>query len=383
MDRADVLKDLIEKHNSTKSPIEILSRNFLMLEVPSFNREDEMFKRPWTDPIVRDKPNIRWSDVVALEEAKMALREAVVLPVVFPQVFSGRRKPWNSILLFGPPGTGKSILAKAVAAEVDSNFFSVSSADLFIFKCQGENAKLVRSLFCQARKKAPSIVFIDEIDLLYRAKREGENESGRRVFTEFLVQMSGFNNMNEGFLVIGSTNFPWALHPAMRRRFEKRVYIPLPDAEARAVLFEKNTVNTTNSISDLDFKKLGEKSKGYLGADICVVVREAVIISIRSLVAKQYFKRDMEGCSALVMDYPPCPFCPMKLLQRSAKDIFLGCPKCYSIRMSLYQIPESFVKQPQVALTHLEQALDATTPSVSQAEIQRFEKWNSEFGREY
>ena len=147
--------------------------------------------------IVMDKPNVSWDDVAGLEQAKEALKEAVVLPVKFPQFFTGKRKPWSGFLLYGPPGTGKSYLAKAVATEADSTFFSVSSSDL-VSKWLGESEKLVANLFNMARESAPSIIFIDEIDSLCSARGEGESEAARRIKTEFLVQMQG----NASFLLL-------------------------------------------------------------------------------------------------------------------------------------------------------------------------------------
>ena len=143
--------------------------------------------------IVTEKPNIKWSDVAGLESAKEGLKEAVIMPVKFPQLFQGARKPWTGILLYGPPGTGKSFLAKACATECDSTFFSVSSSDL-VSKWQGESERLVKNLFELARERKPSMIFIDEVDSLCGKRTEGENESSRRIKTEFLVQMDGCGN---------------------------------------------------------------------------------------------------------------------------------------------------------------------------------------------
>merc|ERR1719252_481472 len=140
------------------------------------DKEKQRLRANLGSAIVMDKPNVSWDDVAGLEQAKDALKEAVVLPVKFPQFFTGKRKPWSGFLLYGPPGTGKSYLAKAVATEADSTFFSVSSSDL-VSKWLGESEKLVGQLFALAREQAPSIIFIDEIDSLCSARGDNESEA--------------------------------------------------------------------------------------------------------------------------------------------------------------------------------------------------------------
>ena len=240
-----------------------------------------------------EKPNVKWSDVAGLEGegcaprravagsrrrrapllppiscaagAKDALKEAVILPYKFPQLFTGKRKPWKGILLYGPPGTGKSYLAKAVATEAASVFFSISSSDL-VSKWQGESEKLVKGLFDLAREKRPSIVFIDEIDSLCGARGEGsESESSRRIKTEFLVQMQGVGKDSDGMLILAATNTPWEIDPAMRRRFEKRIYIPLPDAPARQTMF-KIHIGDTSSCTEEQLRDLAARTEGCAAA---------------------------------------------------------------------------------------------------------------------
>ncbi|XP_016398131.1 vacuolar protein sorting-associated protein 4A-like isoform X2 [Sinocyclocheilus rhinocerous] len=162
--------------------------------------EKKKFQSQLQGAIVMEKPNIKWDDVAGLEGAKEALKEAVILPIKFPHLFTGKRTPWRGILLFGPPGTGKSYLAKAVATEANnSTFFSISSSDL-VSKWLGESEKLVKNLFSLAREHKPSIIFIDEIDSMCGSRNENESEAARRIKTEFLVQMQGKRKASDSFV---------------------------------------------------------------------------------------------------------------------------------------------------------------------------------------
>jgi vacuolar protein-sorting-associated protein 4 len=151
-----------------------------------------------------------------------------------------------------------------VATEANnSTFISISSSDL-VSKWLGESEKLVRSLFEMARSHKPSIVFIDEIDSLCSSRSDNESESARRIKTEFLVQMQGVGSNNDGILVLGATNIPWVLDAAIRRRFEKRIYIPLPEEHARLTMFKLHLGNTPHSLTEADLKLLAAKTDGYV-----------------------------------------------------------------------------------------------------------------------
>jgi len=266
MSRAEKLKDFLAKGDK-KQAVSAPSGGSSGAKKGDHDEEDNEETKKMKDSlggaIIKEKPDIKWDDVAGLVAAKEALKEAVILPIKFPQLFTGKRKPWKGILLYGPPGTGKSYLAKAVATEADSTFFSISSADL-VSKWLGESEKLVRNLFLMARESKPSIIFIDEIDSLCGSRNDSESESARRIKTEFLVQMNGVGNDVDGVLVLAATNIPWTLDSAIRRRFEKRIYIPLPEAPARSKMFIIHLGKTPHKLSHENIKQLGEMTEGYL-----------------------------------------------------------------------------------------------------------------------
>jgi len=315
--------------------------------------------------IVRETPNVKWDDVAGLDQAKTLLKEAVILPIKFPQLFTGKRKPWKGILLYGPPGTGKSYLAKAVSTEAGSScFLSVSSADL-VSKYQGESERLVKQLFELARKNQPSIVFIDEIDSLCSSRGDGENESGRRIKTEFLVQMQGVGTDNKGVLVLGATNTPWELDPAIRRRFEKRVYIPLPELQARNVLFSIHIGNTPHELKPADFKALAAKTDGFSGADISVLVRDALMEPVRICQSATHFKKVLDKKTSGNWLYEPC----------SPGD-------SDAEEMQLMAVPSDKLHTPDVSVKHFEAVLKKCKATVGKEDLKKFEDWTKQYGQE-
>jgi vacuolar protein-sorting-associated protein 4 len=313
--------------------------------------------------IVSERPNVKWEQVAGLETAKDLLKEAVVLPRKFPQLFTGNRKPWQGILLYGPPGTGKSYLAKAVATECSGAcFFSVSSADL-VCKWQGESEQRVRALFELARKNQPSIIFIDEIDSLCGARSDGENDATRRIKTEFLVQMQGVGNNNKGVLVLGATNTPWDLDQAMRRRFDKKVYIPLPEEAARATMFRLHIGDTPHNLTASDFAELGRLTQGYSGSDISVVVRDALYEPVRTCQLATHFK---------------------KVVDENKDDMWEPCSPSDSsaTEMSLMHVPEGRLLPSKLTKRHFETSIRTSKPTVSAQDLVRVNEWTREFGQD-
>ncbi|CAN1128611.1 Protein SUPPRESSOR OF K(+) TRANSPORT GROWTH DEFECT 1 [Linum perenne] len=290
--------------------------------------------------IIREKPNIKWSDVAGLESAKQSLQEAVILPVKFPQFFTGKRRPWKAFLLYGPPGTGKSYLAKAVATEADSTFFSVSSSDL-VSKWMGESEKLVSNLFQMARESAPSIIFVDEIDSLCGQRGEGnESEASRRIKTELLVQMQ-----------------------AIRRRFDKRIYIPLPDAKARQYMFKVHLGDTPHNLTESDFESLGRKTEGFSGSDISVCVKDVLFEPVRKTQDAMYFFKTPNGM------WVPCGPKQVGAVQTTMQDLAATGEAAK-------------ILPPPISKNDFDKVLARQRPTVSKGDLEVHERFTKEFGEE-
>ncbi|GLH13257.1 Spastin [Gryllus bimaculatus] len=264
---------------------------------PEPSEPERVFRAAGWDPImtqqlereiVQRNLKVRWDEIAGLQNAKTILQEAMVLPVLMPEFFKGIRRPWKGILMVGPPGTGKTMLAKAVATECGSTFFNVSSSVL-TSKYRGDSEKIVRLLFDMAKFYAPSTIFIDEVDSLCSVRgADSEHEASRRFKSELLIHMDGLDaeQHEEGkyVMVLAATNHPWDIDEAFRRRFEKRIYIQLPDETTRRALLEL-CLKTLAVENDIDVSNLAQRLDGYSGADITNVCRNAAMMSVRREIA--------------------------------------------------------------------------------------------------
>lgn len=256
---------------------------------------DENAAKQIFNEIVIQGDEVHWDDVAGLEIAKSALKETVVYPFLRPDLFMGLREPARGMLLFGPPGTGKTMLARAVATESKSVFFAISASSL-TSKFLGESEKLVRALFAIAKALAPSIIFVDEIDSLLGSRGgSSEHEATRRIKTEFLIQWSDLQKAAAGreaksgegdatrVLVLAATNLPWAIDEAARRRFVRRQYIPLPEDWVREKQLRTLLAAQKHSLKDGDLQHLVALTDSFSGSDITALAKDAAMGPLRSL----------------------------------------------------------------------------------------------------
>ena len=251
--------------------------------------EDAMDQKIEAEIMVKN-PKIKFNDIIGMQEMKQTLYEIIVVPTIRPDLFTGIRKPQRGILLFGPPGTGKTMIAKAIATECKCTFFNISASSL-TSKWVGESEKTVKSLFKVAYKKVPSIIFIDEIDSILSKRSGSENEATKRLKTEFLIQFDGLgSNTNARLLVIAATNRPMDLDEALLRRLPKRVYCGPLDENGRFEFIKKVINRVKTQLSDDDIREIAKSTNDYSNSDLMELCREAAYQPVRELSMEEILK---------------------------------------------------------------------------------------------
>jgi vacuolar protein-sorting-associated protein 4 len=254
-------------------------------------------------------------------------------------------------------------------------------------------------MFLIAREKRPAIIFIDEIDSMCGERGQGnEGEAARRVKNEFLTQMQGVGNDNDKVLVLAATNVPWEIDPAFRRRFEKRIYIPLPEAPARARMFDLNLGDTPHNLTHDDYAQLGRLVDGFSGSDVAVLVKQALMEPLRKCRLARYWRphasraglwfpvdNSEAGAETAVLpagarcNNPPCSHCEPDLASRPAARKKL-CARCGCARVDLMDLTEAELLVPDVCMQDFLHVLPKVRPSVGQGELKRYDEWTVRAG---
>lgn len=302
----------------------------------------EMIRRD----ILVSNPEVRWDDIAGLADAKQLLKEAVVIPLKYPELFQTIPvlTPWNGVLLFGPPGTGKTMLAKAVATECRTTFFNISASSI-VSKWRGDSEKLVRILFELAEHYAPSTIFLDELDSIMSQRQSGasggEHEGSRRMKTELLIQMDGLSKRKGQVFVLAASNLPWDLDQAMLRRLEKRILVGLPDTESRKYIMRKLLSHDEySSLTDTDFECLAQATENYSGADLSLVCKESAMKKLRQVMTQ------------------------IAIMERDS-DVDIN--------------PSQLLQQNKITLHDVQNALSSTRPSGGMYRV-RYEEWQTKYG---
>jgi katanin p60 ATPase-containing subunit A1 len=356
-------------------------------------------------------PNTRWSDVAGLEGAKQLLQEAVVMPLMYPELFTGLLKPWKGVLLYGPPGTGKTMLARAVASECKTTFFNISASSI-VSKWRGDSEKLVRVLFELARYHAPSTIFIDEMDSIMSQRASGhEHEGSRRMKTELLVQMDGLAKTDDLVFVLAASNLPWDLDQAILRRLEKRILVPLPDTGGRHTILQKHlpaqdiirkpgaceecgaldtcecpraweipAVRVDKSVSH---ELLAERTDGYSGADIVLLCKEAAMRPVRRLM-QSLRSLDLSRYSVHERRQVLLEHHRKQQQQQQQQQLQPGISIDSAPCAIATPDPDSEVDMPvraqPVTLQDVDAALACTRPACNTKLLARYDKWQADFG---
>ena len=320
-----------------------------------------------TEVIIKPEPvpesiirigDVHYEDIGGLENEKERIREMVELPIRYPELFERLGiEPPRGVLLFGAPGTGKTLLAKAVANESEANFIYISGPEL-VSKYVGESEERLRAIFNEAKEKAPTIIFMDEIDAIAPKREEATNEVERRMVSQLLALMDGMGARGQ-VIVIGATNRPDAIDPALRRpgRFDREVEIGVPDRKAREQILQIHTKNMPLA-GDVDVKEFANITHGYTGADLTALVREAAMATLRRILPKLPNKKSVPNEILMSLNVTKSDFMEAfsGILPSALREVFVERPNVHwddvgglqNVKRDLKEAVELPIKHPEV-----------------------------------
>ena len=314
--------------------------------------------------IIKENSYIKLEDIIGLEKVKEALKEQVISPIKYPKQFQEKQKRLKSILIYGPPGTGKTLLSKAIAAELEGNFFYILACNIITHWHESDPEKMIKNLFELARKKKPSVIFIDEIDCIINEKSYYYNDTIRKIKNELILQMKNIENNDENIIVLGSTNIPWTLDHDIINKFQEKMHISLPDGDSRKKLIELYLKDITHTLTDQQIEYLAQNTKDFSGGDIYNLVQEAYYEPIKKYINHEYFKK-IQG-NGNQFNYIPCE-------QNDTGAIKMKMTEIQDLKLILF---------PKVDFDDFKKILERTKPTMEKQDLTNFEKFELEYGKE-
>ena len=318
-----------------------------------------------TSFIINENSYVKWENIVGYEKVKQTLKDQVISPIKFPKQFQDKQKPVKSILIYGPPGTGKTLLSKAISSELEGNFFFILACNIITKWIQSDSDKIIKDLFDLARKKKPSVICIDEIDCILNEKSYYFNDTIRKIKNEFLLQMKNVENNAEDIIVLGSTNIPWTLDGNIINTFQKKLYISLPECDARKKMIELNLEEISHTLSNQQIEYFAQNTQDFSGSDIYNFVQEAAYEPIKKYINYEYFKK-IPGTNGNQWNYIPC--------EQNDTGAF---------KLKMTEIPDlKLILFPKVDFDDFKKTLERTRPTMKEQDLTNFEKFTLEFGKE-
>ncbi|EJW02396.1 hypothetical protein EDEG_00290, partial [Edhazardia aedis USNM 41457] len=301
------------------------------------------------------------NETIGLETAKKSLEDAIKLTLEHPELFKGFRKTPKCILLYGPPGTGKTHLINSLS-KFNINIFKITASDIFS-KYQGDSEKQIKSLFDNAYKHKPCIIFIDEIDFLCKKRDSSDNESSNRIKSEMLVRTSELQN-TDGMFLLGATNFPWDLDTAFIRRFQIKIYIDLPDLEMRIQLFKFFLSKNNNSFTDDDFYLMAKDTEYFSSSDIKGFTQRMLCETIYEL----------QNGKCFVFKNNKWTLCKNCILgkQCDVNDV--------NYKLTKFSDISGEIEEPEVTLNHFYIIFKRSKSSITKEDLVKYEDWTRLYG---
>ena len=317
--------------------------------------------------ILKEKFNIKLDEVAGLVKAKEVLKESIIDPVKIPKILENNQNPLKGILLYGPPGAGKTYLAKAVGTEFKGNLFTVNGPILVSkWNAQSKQEIIIKDLFEYAKKNKPAVILLDEIDFMTKTNNENDvmNDTTRKLKQEFLIQMQNLNS-DDGVVVLGVASKPWKLDPLVRKCFQKKLYINLPEFNARKILFELNLKKNSHTLTNEQIEYLAKNTELFSCSDIYNLTQQTIYEPIKKCQKVEYFKK-IKGINGHEWNYIPC----------EQND-----PDAIKMKMEEIKDPKEIIF-PEVNFDDFKNVLGRTKPTMTVEEMKKYEKFEEEFGQE-